>query len=343
MFDLHMHTTYCDGKNSAEEMIISAIDKGLDTVGLSGHSFTPHDVSYCMSREGTESYIREVRSLADKYSGSIRVLTGIERDYYADISNEAFDYVIGSLHYLFKTDNGCCDKETVPEEAAAGINDSEESGAALWTDVDDNPDKLIDFAFRYYGGDLMCLAELYYETLEDIVSVTDCDIIGHFDLITKFNERFALDGQGRVIDLYSESAAAKNVRPLFDTSDERYIAAWKKAIDRIFEETVIQRCGRGDTSDLAADDSLTGADRNILHPNRLETLGLLRAGDKPVFEINTGAISRGYRTTPYPAQDQIEYIKSRGGILILSSDSHSSDAIGNRFEELKHLTQITCS
>ena len=52
-FDLHMHTTYCDGLSSAEEMIQSAINKGLAVVGISGHSFTPHDPSYCMSREGT--------------------------------------------------------------------------------------------------------------------------------------------------------------------------------------------------------------------------------------------------------------------------------------------------
>jgi histidinol-phosphatase (PHP family) len=258
-----------------------------------------------MSREGTDSYIREVRSLTGKYSESIRVLTGIERDYYADISNEGFDYVIGSLHYLFLKDSqdlGSADSKG--SETSYGRNRA--NGDAIWTDVDDNPEKLINFASRHFGGDLMCLAELYYEILQDIVSVTDCDIIGHLDLITKFNERFALDGQGRVVDLHSEAADVKKLRPLFDTSDERYIAAWRKAIDSIFEETVMQRCGIGERSHLSAEGSLSGEERNVLHPNRLETLGLLRAGDRPVFEINTGAISRGYRTTPYPAPDQIE-------------------------------------
>ena len=59
-FDLHMHTTYCDGKDSAEAMVISAIENGLAFAGISGHSFTPHDPSYCMSREGTERYIDEI-------------------------------------------------------------------------------------------------------------------------------------------------------------------------------------------------------------------------------------------------------------------------------------------
>ena len=39
--DLHMHTTYCDGKSSAEQMVLSAIEKGLDTVGVATHSFPP--------------------------------------------------------------------------------------------------------------------------------------------------------------------------------------------------------------------------------------------------------------------------------------------------------------
>ena len=33
-----MHTCYCDGKNTPEEMVQSAIEKGLSTVGISGHS-----------------------------------------------------------------------------------------------------------------------------------------------------------------------------------------------------------------------------------------------------------------------------------------------------------------
>ncbi|MBR0399298.1 MAG: histidinol-phosphatase HisJ family protein [Mogibacterium sp.] len=288
MYDLHMHTTYCDGKNTAEEMVLAAIDKGLDTVGISGHSFTPHDTSYCMSREGSESYNRELRELADKYAGRIRVLTGIERDYYADISIEAYDYVIGSLHYLFY--DGC------------------------WTDVDDNPQKLMDFADRHFDGDMMCLAELYYKTLENIVSRTDCDIIGHFDLITKFNEIYRITEEGKIADLRDQTGdtACPGLKRLFDISDPRYTASWKKAVDRIFAETA----GRA---------------------NRLEALGLFTAGDKPVFEINTGAISRGYRTVPYPAQDQIDYIKSKGGILILNSDSHSIDSVCCGFDEFSKL------
>ena len=38
MFDLHMHTVWSDGTNTAEEMVQEAIRKGLETVGISDHS-----------------------------------------------------------------------------------------------------------------------------------------------------------------------------------------------------------------------------------------------------------------------------------------------------------------
>ena len=42
------------------------------------------------------------------------------------------------------------------------------------------------------------------------------------------------------------------------------------------------------------------------------------------FEINSGAITRGYRTTPYPSEEIRAYIREKGGRFILSSDSHSA-------------------
>ena len=50
------------------------------------------------------------------------------------------------------------------------------------------------------------------------------------------------------------------------------------------------------------------------------------------FEINTGAISRGYRTEPYPDRGIVAYIKEHGGRLVLSSDSHSAANIAFGFE-----------
>ena len=42
------------------------------------------------------------------------------------------------------------------------------------------------------------------------------------------------------------------------------------------------------------------------------------------FELNTGAISRGYRTKPYPAMPLLRHLRRLGGELILSSDAHQA-------------------
>lgn len=49
------------------------------------------------------------------------------------------------------------------------------------------------------------------------------------------------------------------------------------------------------------------------------------------FEINTGAISRGHRSQPYPSLRLIDFIKDHGGRFILSSDSHCTDTLCGYF------------
>ena len=42
----------------------------------------------------------------------------------------------------------------------------------------------------------------------------------------------------------------------------------------------------------------------------------------PLFEINTGALARGYRTTPYPTLPILRELRAAGGGVIISSDCH---------------------
>ena len=341
-FDLHMHTTYCDGKDSAEAMVVSAIENGLSTVGISGHSFTPHDTSYCMTREGTQKYIEEIRALKKKYADRITLLLGTELDLYADIDLSPYDYYIGSVHYIF-SEEGSRKLDEILErhkgEADRSASDAELKSLVKyedWCPVDDSPEELVRFAMRDAQGvpsdptagsaqtaltDLATIKEkmletavLYFDTVGGIAGATGCDIVGHFDLITKFIEEWGFDPAGNLV---KKAAFGSNseISELIDTQDERYIAAWKRAIDRIFDDCEARyKAG---------------------HRNRLEKLGLLEAGGKPVFEINTGAISKGYRTTPYPAAEQIAYIKNKGGVLILDSDSHATGTICYGFKELR--------
>ena len=239
MFDLHMHTTWSDGENTPEEMIEEAIRLGLETVGISDHS----SGDPCgMTLEQSVEYRAEIARLKEKYAGQIRVLCGLERDFMTDDFTE-YDYTIGSVHWL-----------RMPDGHRISID---------WT-----PEKLREGAEKYFGGDMVALAEAYYEAEARVAEVTKCDIIGHFDLVTKFNER----------------------DPSIDLQDPRYVKAWQQAADI-----------------------------------------LLKTGK--VFEINTGAIAKGYRTGPYPSAEIRQYIREHGGTLVLSSDAHQKENIGFQFEQ----------
>ena len=239
--DYHIHTLFSDGAESPEEMVKQAIKLNMQKIGFSDHSYTFFDESYCLKKEKVEEYISLVASLKKKYSSEIEILCGIEQDYYSDYPTGEFDYVIGSVHYIKV--NG----EYIP--------------------VDENEIILSSAINKHFSGDGLSLAECYFETVSNVVDKTNCNIIGHFDLITMLN---------------------KNGK-YFDENSPRYINAYKSALDK-----------------------------------------LINSGK--AFEINTRAVFKGVRKTPYPAPDICEYIASKGGKFILSSDSHSKNELMFGFE-----------
>ena len=115
---------------------------------------------------------------------------------------------------------------------------------------------------------MVSLACNYYELLAKMPQKFKFDIVGHFDLVTKFNEG----------------------DKLFDTSDKRYVRAAERALEALVP---------------------TGA----------------------VFEINTGAISRGYRTEPYPSLYFLNLIREMGGSVTFSSDAHNASNIFFGFDD----------
>jgi len=51
------------------------------------------------------------------------------------------------------------------------------------------------------------------------------------------------------------------------------------------------------------------------------------------FEVNTGAISRGWRKTPYPAFHLLTLLRELGGEIVINSDSHHPDNLDFFFPE----------
>ena len=107
--DLHMHTTWSDGKYSAEEMVEAARRTGYKYVALTDHSKSL-GVAGGLSDEDLLKHTEECRALDARYS-DIRVLAGTEVDIrqdgsldYSDELLAKLDFVVASVHSGFKQD-----------------------------------------------------------------------------------------------------------------------------------------------------------------------------------------------------------------------------------------------
>ena len=118
--NFHTHSSFCDGKNTAEEMVLAAIEKGFDVLGFSSHCFHPlnpefytkEDSLWHIPSENIISYSQEIRRLKEKYAGQIQIFLGFEADYFdspaigtaipdkAKYSEFSPDYLIGAVHFL---------------------------------------------------------------------------------------------------------------------------------------------------------------------------------------------------------------------------------------------------
>ena len=194
--NFHTHTVFCDGADSPEELVLEALRLGCPEIGFSGHSHLNEDTC-SMSEEETLAYCREITQLKEQYAGRITIRLGIEQDIFSEIDRSLFDYVIGAVHYVEKDGILCA--------------------------VDDGRDNLIRTVNNVYGGDFYACAEAYYELVGSLYERTHCDVIAHFDLITKYNE-------GNV---------------LYDPEHPRYLAAAEQALDRLIDCPVLLEVNTG--------------------------------------------------------------------------------------------------
>ena len=239
----HTHTSFCDGKNTPEEIVLYAIENDCPSIGFSGHGYTPFDLRYCM--QDTQGYIEEISRLKAKYGNKIDIYCGVEEDAFSYINRKSFDYIIGSSHYF-------------------NINNR-------YYPIDSNYDyfkKCLE-AFDY---DVIKLSETYYRTFVNYITMRKPDIVGHFDVITKFDE---IDTQ-RFLD------------------NSHYLKIAQKYIKSAAQTDVL-------------------------------------------FEVNTGAISKGIRKTPYLGENLLYILKTQGGKVILSSDCHNVENLNYYFNEMEHV------
>ena len=239
--NFHQHTTFSDGKATIEQTVQRAIELNFEAIGISDHSYTPFDTTYCMKKERETEYLEEIARVKEKFAGQIEVYAGLEADYFSEVEKSRFDYLIGSVHYLY--------------------------GNGEYHAIDHTKEQNARYLYEVCGGSKEKYAENYYAAVLDNVRKKRPQMVGHFDVITKFG-------------LFDE----------FSDGGKKYRSIATQALTEALEIT-------------------------------------------PVIEVNTGAISRGFRTMPYPAPFLLQEVLRRGGEVALASDSHTLSTINAQFKE----------
>lgn len=159
---VHVHSKLCDGKNTPEELAVTAWKQGLQTLGFSGHSHTPHDIEYCMTNARTQLYRAQVAKLKERYAGKLDLLCGLEWDLLSDDDPAAYDYWIGSTHYVQGPRTG------------------------KYYEIDWREADLAACIQEDFDGDGLAVVEAYFANVA-AVAAKEPTILGHFDLIKKVN------------------------------------------------------------------------------------------------------------------------------------------------------------
>ena len=241
--NLHTHTTFCDGRNTPEEMVERAIALGHKSIGFSAHSYMPYSNELKVTRESTAAYKAEINRLKVKYADKIKIYLGLELDVFSDDDTSGLDYVIGGVHSIRTNDGG-------------------------FVDFDGSAASFERVIREECGGDGMEFVRRYYAAMEELADRDGIDIVAHFDLVTKHNERVKF----------------------FDENSEEYRALALSAAHKV-------------------------------------------AGKIPFVEINVGAITRGYRTKPYPAPFLLKDMIWLGMRAVIGQDCHSCEQLGKNFHE----------
>ena len=175
--DYHTHTLYSNhGSGHPRELAAVAVEKGLLALGFSEHFPLPENVteptggSANMHWDQIDHYTQEVREAQEEFEGKIKILLGYEVDYLplfddqmrANLAKYPADYFVGSIHIVdrFRSDHENWLVDCSEEVFAEGVNEF---------------------------GSAQAVYSRYYELIRDFAGKYNHRIVGHLDMIKKFN------------------------------------------------------------------------------------------------------------------------------------------------------------
>lgn len=169
--NFHTHSLFCDGKNSPEEMVKAALERGLKALGFSSHASFPIELEGNLPNERYQDYLDEIKRLRSKYEGQIPIYCGFEADYLSGVTEPdsgryarfSPDFLIGSIHFLPRNQPG--------------------SRFA----IDGSAEELAQGLHEVFHDDAQALIHAYFSLEREMIQKYDFPIIGHSDLFRKRN------------------------------------------------------------------------------------------------------------------------------------------------------------
>ncbi len=168
----HTHNCLCDGKEDLEAYIVSATEKGFEALGFSSHAPLPVQNDWTLSEENLSLYLMELDRMKNKWKSRLQIYKALEIDYIKGFQaprdarwvNLNLDYMIGSVH------------------TTVGLDQNPQ-----YRCVDGPLDELHWLIDTQHGGSAQTLCDAYYTRIVELVRLGGFDILGHFDLIKKWN------------------------------------------------------------------------------------------------------------------------------------------------------------
>jgi len=183
--DCHVHAGYSHPvplQKNPEQYIIQAIENSLSTIGFTEHAPLPIGFidpagDSAMTQESLIEYQEEIQRLQSKYKDDITLLISLEidyiegsKEYYSRLLEEfPYDYCIGSVHFLEN------------KNAIAGAIGQV---TPYWG---------FDFSAEYFhhgveGRNIQEIVKEYYNKVEKLLEWDFVNVVGHLDLIKKYNK-----------------------------------------------------------------------------------------------------------------------------------------------------------
>ncbi len=167
----HSHSEFCDGTGKLEDYVKSAISRGFDVFGFSGHAPLPFENDWTMPKSVLQDYLNETKRLKSAYKNIIDLKIGLEIDFVESKMGPSdqfykelqLDFIIGSIHVLPDIITGeYLGVEYTKSEMEQLINDT-------------------------YNGDAKPLVKEYYKLIRNMSKKGGFEILGHLDVVKKTN------------------------------------------------------------------------------------------------------------------------------------------------------------